>query len=343
MNKYILTLMFSAILACKGDSYKSTDFNVTPSNNFVYTSDIDHFWEAFDQIKKSDSYTDKLQLINSLYIDRGTEGLMAFMELRGYSDTLYVQLIEELPLFWNSIRNKTMSVKSHEKEINQSIEKLRVLYPELKPAKIYFTIGGMRSGGTVKDNKSLIGCEIAMGDKEVDISEFKDHGHDWLIPFFRSQNSSKLVEMNVHEFVHTQQKNMGMNVLTQALHEGSCNFITELVTQRPLKSHYMRYGKANEDQLKKDFFQDAFIKEYNNWFYDSSSRYGIQDLGYFMGYAICKAYYDQAEDKRIAIKQIIELDHSNLSEVIDFTNSSGYLKQFEPIRKGLDGDVSESH
>ena len=322
-----MALVFSALMACKGDSDKPSSSSLIQSNKFVHTTDIDHFWEAYDQIKKTEDYSAKLQLINSLYIDRGTEGLMAFMKLRNYTDTVYVELIEDLPLFWNSIRNKTLSVKLREQEINQSIEKLRELYPDLKPAKIYFTIGGMRSGGTVEGSKSLIGCEIAMGDKEVDISEFKDHGHEWLIPFFQLQNASKLVEMNVHEYVHTQQKNMGMNVLTQALHEGSCDFITELVTQKSRETHYMRYGKANEPQLKKDFFRDVFIKEYNNWFYDSNSRYNIQDLGYFMGYAICKAYYDQAENKRIAIKQIIELDHSNLSEVIDFTNSSGYFDQ----------------
>lgn len=42
---------------------------------------------------------------------------------------------------------------------------MRELYPKLKPANIYFTISGMHSGGTVKDNMSLIGCKIAMGDK----------------------------------------------------------------------------------------------------------------------------------------------------------------------------------
>ncbi|MGI9533253.1 hypothetical protein [Lutimonas sp.] len=265
-----------------------------------------------------------------MYIDKGTAGLHEFMKLRNYSDTLYVQLIEDLPLFWESIRMNTLSVKSREKEINQSIETLKELYPELKPANIYFTIGGMRSGGTVKDDMSLIGCEIAAADKKVNISEFKSHGHDWLIPFFESQNSAKIVSMNVHEYVHTQQKNMGTNILSQALHEGSCDFITELVTKRNLQSHYMQFGATNESNLKQDFLREAFDTEYANWFYNADSRYGLQDVGYFMGYSICKAFYDKAENKRLAIKQIIELDHSDLNAVVAFTNSSGYFNQ--PLR-----------
>lgn len=76
---------------------------------------------------------------------------------------------------------------------------------------------------------------------------------------------------------------MGINVLAQTLYQGSCDFIKELVTQQPLEAHYMHYGKSNEPQLKKDFFNEVLVKEYNNWFYDSSLKYGIQDFGYFMG------------------------------------------------------------
>lgn len=327
MHKYIILLVFSTLLSCKKESPNLNVSNSIDSNKYVFTEDIDHFWEAYDSIQLAPDYTTKINIINDLYINRGTEGLNAFMELRNYSDTLYVELIEDLPLFWNSIRQKTLSVKSRGKEINHSIEALRALYPELKPAKIYFTIGGMRSGGTVKGDKSLIGCEIALGDKDVNMSEFKAHGHGWLIPFFKTQTAEKLVEMNVHEFIHTQQKNMGIDVLSQALHEGSCDFITELVTKKALNSHYMKYGLTHESELKKDLFRDAFSKDYNNWFYDASSIYGLQDVGYFMGYSICKSFYEKAENKKIAIKEIIELDHANLSQVVEFTNSSGYFDQ----------------
>ncbi|MCB4235398.1 hypothetical protein LDL59_10835 [Kaistella anthropi] len=50
--------------------------------------------------------------------------------------------------------------------MNLGIEKLRKIYPELKPAKIYFTIGALRTNGTYSHNLVLIGSEIAMTDKK---------------------------------------------------------------------------------------------------------------------------------------------------------------------------------
>jgi hypothetical protein len=39
---------------------------------------------------------------------------------------------------------------------------LKVVYPELRHAKIYFTVGAMRSNGTTLDSMVLIGSEFAM-------------------------------------------------------------------------------------------------------------------------------------------------------------------------------------
>lgn len=43
-----------------------------------------------------------------------------------------------------------------------------------------------------------------------------------------------------------------------------------------------------------------------------------------MGYAICKAYYSKADDKKAAIKKIIELNYSDTTAVESFLYASGY-------------------
>lgn len=77
----------------------------------IFTSDIDNFWVAYDSIRQVDDFTEKLGIINRLYIDRGTPGLQAFMKARDYNDTQYVKLIDVYPKFWDSIRTNTLSVK----------------------------------------------------------------------------------------------------------------------------------------------------------------------------------------------------------------------------------------
>lgn len=130
----------------------------------VFTSDIDRFWTAYDSVRTtSDTLKQKL-FIQKLYVDKGTPGLKAFMKARDYDAKLWVELINKYPKFWASIRNNTLQVKSQAQPIEASIGKFRKLYPEMRPAKMYFTVGGLRSGGTTTDDMVLVGTEIATAD-----------------------------------------------------------------------------------------------------------------------------------------------------------------------------------
>lgn len=75
-----------------------------PSEQKVFTEDIDRFWIAYDSIRTTTDRSRQLAFINNLYIRPGTEGLAAFMEARNYSAELWVDLITKLPKFWASIR-----------------------------------------------------------------------------------------------------------------------------------------------------------------------------------------------------------------------------------------------
>src|SRR5687768_15076490 len=113
----------------------------------VYTQDIDNFWIAYDSARLTSDSLKQIQIIQTLYVDKGTKGLKAFMEARDYSTPLWVALIRKYPKFWNSIRPNTLTIKSKATAIEQSIARFKELYPQLKDAKIYFTVGGLNSGG----------------------------------------------------------------------------------------------------------------------------------------------------------------------------------------------------
>lgn len=288
----------------------------------VFTSDIDNFWVAYDSIRQTKDLSRQIKFINQLYISKGTKGLKVFMKARNYNDTLWVKLINKLPKFWQSIRPNTLSVKNKVDEIEKAIIHLKKLYPGLKEAEIYFTIGGLRSGGTVKNNMVLVGCEIATGDKTTDVSEFTN---SWLKNVFQEQSVNNIVSLNAHEYVHTQQKgNDKVQLLSQSIREGSCDFIAELAIQRPLTTRYLLYGKEHADSIKQKFKDEMFLMDFSNWLYNGSQRGESADLGYYVGYEICKAYYKQSKNKSKAIKEIIELDYTNEKEVEDFLAKSGY-------------------
>ena len=52
--------------------------------------------------------------------------------------------------------------------------KLEELYPDLKPADIYFTMGAMRSPGSALNGHVLIGSEFAFADEHTVSSKFSE-------------------------------------------------------------------------------------------------------------------------------------------------------------------------
>lgn len=170
----------------------------TPS--LVFTSDIDRFWTAYDSTQTTSDTLKQRQFIQRLYVDKGTDGLKAFMKARDYDAKLWAHLIGKYPKFWVSIRKNTLQVKSQARPIEASIERFRKLYPEMRPVRMYFTVGGLRSGGTTTGDMVLVGTEIATADQSTDASEL----NDWLKSVFKNQKETNVVGLNVHEYVHTQ-------------------------------------------------------------------------------------------------------------------------------------------
>ena len=315
-NKTLVLVLF--IISSIGFGQKTNSKN-------IYISDIDNFWVAYDSIQSTNDYSQKIKFINTLYIDKGTKGLKTFMKVRDYSDTIYVKLIDSYPKFWNSVRPNTLTIKNKTKELTKTVKKLKKLYPELKEGEMYFTIGGLRSGGTLYENMVLVGAEIATGTPKTDVSEFENN---WLKNVFAKQSLDNIISLNIHEYVHTQQKpNENNSLLHHTLKEGSCDFITELVLGEPIEKQYIFYGKQHFDELKKQFKEEMFVDDFSNWLYNGGQKGKAADLGYFIGYEICKSYYNQAKNKKQAIKDIIELNYQDEKAVENFLRKSGFYEE----------------
>ncbi|WP_185147259.1 Ig-like domain-containing protein [Chryseobacterium sp. KBW03] len=264
-----------------------------------------------------------MDLIKRLYTDKGTEGLKTFMKVRDYNDTVFVNIIDKYPKFWNSIRPNTLAIKTKTNELEASVAKLKQLYPELKEAEMYFTIGGLNSGGTVSGNKVLVGAEIATGLPSTDVSEFQD---DWLKGVFAEQSLDNIVSLNVHEYIHTQQTGNRRRVLSQSIKEGACDLIAELVMNTTLERKYLSYGAAHSAEVKDLFKKEMFTGNFRNWLYNGRQKGESADLGYYVGYEICKLYYQNAKDKKQAVRDIIELNYDDDKAVEDFLIKSKFFK-----------------
>ena len=293
----------------------------------VFFSDIDNFWVAYDSIRTTTDSLKQLRYLNELYIGKGTAGLKALMAAKGYTPPDWVGSLRRYPKFWNSIRPNTQLAKAGARGIEPYLKKFAALYPALRPASLYFTIGALRSSGTTKDSLVLVGAEMATGTLETDISDLPKNMQVFLTRYFKSQPLKNIVVLNVHEYVHTQEKGPPeTTLLAQALYEGTCDVVAELVTGKLPTLPYVTYGPLHEAALKERFKADMFAPYLLNWFYNqvSDDPHHVPDLGYYMGYTICKAYYQRAKNKKQAVQELIELDYTDEKAVEAFLRKTAY-------------------
>ena len=325
MKKFIVFLTLILIISC-GDE-KSIEKNVV-------TSDIDLFWNVYDKVIQESDSLKQLELIQREYIDKGSIGLEKIIEVRNYSAAQYLQLINKYPKYWNSIKSNTLKAHNLADELNDGIAKFKHIYPKMKSAKMYFTIGAMRTNGTTMDSLVLIGSELAMADNKTDISEFEEETKEWLNTYFGTNPIEGLILLNVHEFVHTQQQPIPNNLLHQVLYEGVAEFVSVKAMNQPSNVPAIEFGK-NNNKVKETFQNEMFYERTYDWMWSSSpNMFNVRDLGYYIGYAIAEKYYDQSENKQNAIAQLIELDYNEPEEIDKFIDDTHFFtKSIETLRK----------
>jgi len=276
----------------------------------------------------------QIQLIQKLYIDLAHEGLDDLIRVRQMKAKNWVTSINAVPAFWESVRTKTLAIPSQTGSIDAIMRRYKALYPAFQQPTVYFTIGVLKTGGVTRHDRILIGTEIIAADSTVNTTGLSQ----FLRETFRlSQGIPYLV---AHEACHTQQKSLDEEVDTVSdllgfcLREGACDLVTELVLQKPIRTAYTVYGRQHEAELWKKFKVDMNAPKTEDWLYNSGTvQKGMADLGYFMGYVICKAYYTQAQNKTQALAEIIELDFTNAKSWHDFLDRSGYAQRMDQKTK----------
>lgn len=292
----------------------------------VVVSDIAHFWEAYDALQVTTDSTRQYALFDSLFIDRGSPGLRALMARREYTSASYVEAINAYPQFWDSVRANTLRAGAYGGAIEAGVDRLRTLYPALRPARVYFTVGALMTNGTTLDSLVLIGSELALADSSVVTTELPGGLGENLRRFFDSNTIDDVVLLSVHEVVHTQQGPFGADLLAVALQEGVAEFVSVLAMGRPSAAPAVAFGEANEDAVRERFVSEMFSPHWDDWLYNNTSNaFGVRDLGYYVGYAVAERYYDRTDDKRGAIARLVDLDYQDPLAVEALVEASGYF------------------
>jgi hypothetical protein len=293
------------------------------SDDFIITEDIERYWEAYDQLANCKTTEDSIVAFQTLYIDRASEGLQAFIKTRDYSAKEYVYQARKAPKYWASIRENTLSIQEKLPELRSVYAAYKKAFPDHTPPKTCFAIGSLRSAGTVQEGYLLIGTEMIATDSNTVKTELTPWQQSVLPETFEVRS------IIAHEYVHALQ-NFGvgkaLDFLTRrtlffTLIEGSADFLAQHIAGGTINGPIHHFGLQNEAQVWEKFEQDVFTNNSTRWVYNGGSEtYDFPaDMGYFVGARICESYYNQAEDKEQAIQDILELKHMK-----KFFKESGY-------------------
>lgn len=312
MKNYFLTYLLLFLFAF-------TTHGQTPT---IITSDIDNFWDAFDRLHNAKTKEDSIRIIDVLYLGRASEGFKKLIKSRDLTAEKYVNAISFFPEYWKSVRNNTLGVENYKDEISNQMLLFEQSIKNFKTPKICFAIGVFSTGGTVKDNWLLIGTEMVASDSTT----IRTGMNDWLRNILPSE--PHILEFTAHETVHIQQrKGLGLiwgyfnhRLLTMVINEGAADFVADKVTGTSINGKMYTYGYNHEKEIWDEFSMEMYGKDYSKWLYNgSNSKDRPADLGYFIGYRICEAYYNQSEDKEDALNAILKINNYK-----SFLRKSGY-------------------
>ncbi|MEM6844802.1 MAG: DUF2268 domain-containing putative Zn-dependent protease [Bacteroidota bacterium] len=333
-NFLLIALIFPAVIS----TAQQREISDPKKAKFII-SDIDNFWQMYDKLSLAKSQKDSLTILRMHYLDKASKGLKKYFEVernennRSTEDieNSYLSFIGKHPKYFNSIRNATLSIKNLKPEFLKTFEKLKDLYPNFKFPDAYFAIGFANMGGrSFPGGEMYIGAEIFA---TADSANYEEFGEDqWLSRVSMPVESTHLVL--AHEYTHGQQKlpPKGTNsLLTLALMEGSAVFIAGLATNGKsliggagFSEHALGYGEIYEEEVWDKFKADMREQKDSNWFYNAETEEFPKDMGYYVGFKICQSYYQNAKDKKQAIKEIVELNDYD-----SFLEESRYNEKFK--------------
>ena len=215
-----------------------------------------------------------------------------------------------LPRFFDGIRARVLVLDTSttfRMAASDGLRRLQALYPEAKLPPVYLLVGRLTSGGTATARGMLIGVEMSSRASETPIVELSETERSTVV----GRSPAEITRLIVHEAVHTmQQPTSGGTLLAAVLSEGMADFMANLAVGESgiVDSGYTRYGRANERRLKREFRQALARKEgTERWLYNPGRKdnHGATDLGYFVGFRICQAFYERASDKHVALSRLL--------------------------------------
>jgi len=269
--------------------------------------DLHNFARAFEQLSGAG---DSIAVLQAEYFDKATPGLTAFIADYDLSPERLLAAIREHPAEYAALEDKIAVLKEEETRYRQAYAGLAAIVPNPQFLPTNFLVGSYRGIGS----GSIAGTLITIEKHSIESLR------------------GDITTLLVHEMAHMQQAlAMGVeryqavygpekSLLALTVREGVAEYLADRVTGRMTQEKARQFVEQHERELWPRFKREMLGAETGDWMWsEPADPDQPRHIGYVLGARIVAAYYETAEDKDQAIKDILAV-----TDYPAFLERSGY-------------------
>jgi hypothetical protein len=298
----------------------------TPAGAKMVADDLRNFVQASRALQGA---ADTVGVLHREYFARATPGFVAYAERYQVTPQTLAAAIRKRPAHYASLAMMIARLEKLEPRILAAFEEMERIYPDAVFPPVFFLVGDFSAGGLTRPVGLLISVDTYASAPTIDRSEFPDSAE-------MPPSADGIPHLVAHELVHYQQA-MAQGVeayraifgerqtlLRIAIREGSADFLAELISGGHTNPRAHEYGLRHERELWTAFQKEMHQRELGAWmFHRPANRERPANLGYFMGYRIAQAFYEQHADKGEALRAILSVTNYE-----QFLRDSRYSERF---------------
>lgn len=257
----------------------------------IRTDDVDRFFRIYDAAGGRPT----AEQLQRDYLDQGSDGLRQLAKVRNVTGVRIADAIAKTPAIYTNARECVKALPRVRERLAVALATLVDMYPEARLPPVTIAVGrGKPVGVGGPDTGVQIGLEALCATH-------------WMNP----NVEDRFVYVIAHEYAHVQQsRELGNKkqptVLEISLIEGVAELVAELTAGRTALSHFGALTEGREKEIETAFVADVDETDLSAWVFNSThDKPG--DLGYWIGYRVAKAYYQNAIDKRAALRELLEM------------------------------------
>jgi hypothetical protein len=257
----------------------------------IQTEDVTRFYALYEAAGGAPT----AEQIQRDYLDVGSAGLRRLTQARNVNADNIARAVATTPELYTNARECLAALPRIRARLERTFDNLLEIYPEASRPPVTILVS---RGRPVAIAGPDTGVQVAL---EALCSDFA-------AKYLGADIDDRFVNLVAHEYVHVQQPPERENptVLERAIEEGIAEFVGERIAGGVSNVAVHDSAGGREAEIERRFALGIDQTDLSAWF-DNTTTDDVGQLGYWVGYRIARAYYQNTADKRVAVREMMHV------------------------------------